>query len=316
MTDSCERNTSIHQGVPRLIRPMDVDVEFSMNKDCPDHSIQQLPVIVPSEAASSLGIFRQQISLYQIFSEVLDQLYTTWNRRDGCSKIHRLHDKLSSWKTSFDAHTASQHSLGSPMGTESFSVYRLRVLAEFARLLIHRTAITFNESEPQFQTSLVIAVESSQTLILLLQDSLYPERLMLTWPFSMPAVLQLGLMLLYPYWIEAPYACLRRATLYESIDKACHLLDAGVKFSDARELTQSDSAKRDSASRFLRELAHRTVTQLIAPESETPRRGEDITGSIFTDALETMNFMDWQSLMLPNDFLYSEMDLVQGFEGT
>jgi hypothetical protein len=85
-----------------------VDIDLSMNGDCDDHSIQLIPKILPGEAASSLALFRQQISLYQIISETLDQLYTTWNRQNCVSKIRNLENTLDSWKRVFPFYSATQ----------------------------------------------------------------------------------------------------------------------------------------------------------------------------------------------------------------
>ena len=285
-----------------------------MTTDVLDHSIQQLPLLVPSEAASSLGLFRQQISLYHIVSELLDQLYTTWSRRDGIAKIRRLEDKLTAWKAGFQFHSATQPLSTAP--SESFPLFRLQVLADFAKLLLHRPALSFNEAEPQFHESLKASVEASDTLIPAIQESIYSRRLIRAWPLATSAVLQLGLTLLYPFWIDAPYARLYPETIRRRIAAVCDLIAASTP--DATMDAYAGGAEgpqQNRVSSFLTELSTFTLDSPKATsQGESSSRTRDTMVSSQADILENMNLADWPSIMLPNNFLISEMDLAQNFE--
>lgn len=67
-------------------------------------------------------------------------------------------------------------------------------------------------------------------------------------------------------------------------------------------------------SEFLEALCNETLDgrQITALDKPTGLAAE-VPGVGQTGALGDMNFPDWQSLMLPNDFLFSEVDLMQSF---
>ena len=127
-------------------------------------------MIIPGEAASPLGLFRQYISLYQIISETLDQLYTTWNRRGGVSKIKGLEMKLDSWLRTLEFNWDPLAVDGGSGCSESFGFTRLKILTEFTRILIHRPALSFEQSEPQFRNSLAISMETAERFLKAIQE--------------------------------------------------------------------------------------------------------------------------------------------------
>lgn len=279
-----------------------------MNTDCPDHSIQQLPVIVPGDAASSLGLFRQYISLYQILSETLDQLYTTWGRRDGVSKIRRLEHKLNSWRQTLQFHSAAQ----SHPAAESFALSRLAALTEFAHLLIHRPALSFDASYPQFTTSLVASVRAAEALLTSIHGSRYCRLLIQAWPLSLSVVVQLGLTFMYPFWVDIPAACLSEEALRERIAAVCELARISVASSPKGAPGESGA----DVGAFLETLCEKTLRahRHMHWESREIRVGELSGGEVEAGGvLGDMDFPDWQSLMLPNEFLFSEWDLTQSF---
>ena len=314
LTDIFDSNTSINRGLPRLVRPADVDVDLSMNTDCPDHSIQQLPVIIPGEAASPLGLFRQYISLYQIISETLDQLYTTWNRRGGVSKIKGLEMKLDSWARMLEFNWDRLGMDDGGSSSESFALVRLKVLTEFARILIHRPALSFEQSEPQFRDSLSTSLETAERLLYAIRESQIPRRLIQAWPLSIAVLLQIGLLFLYPFWLENPQTPLERHMLQERIAAVCEVVQASApsptRRADFEDDTNSDIYQQICG--YLQALCDKTLDMLEVRERNTVERRDDAFPPEQM-AQDGMDYADWHSLMLPNEFLFSEWDLMQNF---
>ncbi|OAA65552.1 Transcription factor [Niveomyces insectorum RCEF 264] len=299
-----DTNTTIHRGIPRLIRPADVDIDLSARTGFSGHSIQQLPVLLPGKTFSPLSLFRQQIALYQILSETVDQLYTTWNRRGSVAKIRSLDDKLATWRRAFRFHSVVQpKDTSSSQDEEPFAVVRLRVLSEFARIFIHRPALTFAHTEPQFRESLVASLEAGDALLAASQGTHRVRRLLRIWPLSLAFLLQLGVLFLYPFWTDDPPCPLDAQLLRDRISAVKSLL----AWLDARDTRTG---------LFLATLCEKTLAANETrrqPQRQLERYSAGMGGLLQQSLSEQANCADWQSLMLPNEFLISEWDLSQSF---
>ena len=166
-------------GLPRLLN--DADVDNDMPADCilEDINAEYVSYPLPGEN-TPLFLFNQYILLSKKLSTVLEQLYTTTQRRGGADKITRLDRDLRVWN----------HTFNGLVQTTSFEIGEytycladetehrenvlmmtwLQLLANIAMLLIHWPALTFSTETPEFVTSLGACVRSSTALIEILDD--------------------------------------------------------------------------------------------------------------------------------------------------
>lgn len=291
-----------------------------MNADCPDTGVQQLPILVPGEA-DALGLFRQQIFIYQIYSEILDLLYTTWNRRDGIVKIANLEHKLKLWKDACrpeDYYEALDPGKNQHVRT---ALLRLLVLGDLGHLLIHRPALTFDPSEPQFATSLTACVQASQSIITRLSQEPDSSYLVGVWPLSISTLYQSTIMLLYPWWLgDQPIAQIPEGALRNHVQQVCQLT-----FYSRRPSTVDGTGEQDSRTtptmthdkdiytelpQFLESLLNLTLHASAGGKGGTLRNNtQDTSNQSQTDTLEDANCRDWESLMLPNAFMSSDWEM-------
>lgn len=283
-----------------------------MNIDCPDTGVQQLPILVPGEV-EALGLFRQQIFIYQIYSEILDLLYTTWNRRDGVTKIADLEHKLDLWKDACrpdDYYDAIPEGENHPIRT---ALLRLSILADLGRLLIHRPALTFDASEPQFETSLTACVQASRAIIGKLHQERSATYLIKTWPLSLSILYQSAIMLLYPSWLGWKSALVTHDALRSHFRQVRELItecqsDTTVQRNEDPQADSANLAKweedlRVQISTFLESLLVLTIN------SDSRSHTQELSGWSHNQSPESGNCADWQSLMLPNAFLSSDFDI-------
>lgn len=160
---------------------------------------------------------------------------------------------------------------------------------------------------------MVAAVESSEALLVALCESQFSHQLVQAWPLSVSLLLQFGLMFLYPFWVEeSPSVLLDRQALQKRIASVKNLLLLNME-NDPRAGAGGNNAGLEIAE-HLDSLCKKTMQRRQAtPEASLPQADGPMEYES-SSMLEHLNYADWQSLMLPNEFLISELDLMQSYE--
>lgn len=178
-----DRITSIVHGLPRLIQDVDVDTDLPVDCDVRDADGDQTSYPLPGES-TPVALYVQYAKLAKLLSAILDQLYTTSHRRGGTEKIARLDRDLRVWHHIFiSSIKASPFEMGDVdhgvLGItgqhsdqyaprERIMIAWLESLANYAMVLIHRPALTFDSKSIQFRHSLNACLRSSTAIIQLM----------------------------------------------------------------------------------------------------------------------------------------------------
>lgn len=206
----------MYHGLPRSIKSADVDVDLTMDVDFHDISIQHLPSPLTGEMTNA-GWFLHHIQIAQILSRCLDQLYTTTQRRGGVEKIAQLESELQLWKRNLPPESLNVLDDHSPLYAASrddpldasglqpgpsFISAWLRLLGELTALLIHRCALTFDRTEPQFLSSLRSSTVAATRILRILHRAREIPLIFWVWPSGLHVIAQSALLLLYSCWLD------------------------------------------------------------------------------------------------------------------
>ncbi|OBT71931.1 hypothetical protein VF21_09020 [Pseudogymnoascus sp. 05NY08] len=201
--------TSLKYGFPKLINDEDDDNDLPVDSDFENMEITQLPLPLPGED-TKFGPFLFYIKLAKILSTCLKQLYTTTRRRQGVEKIASLTRALQAWEsaapsidglaTDMDEVLENQGSSRIEHGNPSFILLWLRLLSLAAMIFVHRPALTYETTQPQFSTSLKICVDSASKIISMLHHYRHEYRLLCMSPIGPSIIFQSALLCLYGHW--------------------------------------------------------------------------------------------------------------------
>lgn len=165
-----------------------------------------------SQVDSALCMF----GLARIVGKMLEQLYTTTNRRGGVAKISQLQADLDVWERSLPQTVDETGGIGTDGGVavESLETFFLRVALCVATVHIHRPALAFTAADPQFSDSLLACGRASARLITLVsrvvpaltdqplapQDTVLKYLVVFLYPNGLNMLWQAGLTILFARW--------------------------------------------------------------------------------------------------------------------
>lgn len=185
----------------------DTDVDNDLPIDCELHDLGStgLQHPLPGEP-TPVFIYIRFIQLTKILSLILSLLYTTTQRREGEEKIVNLDRELRGWYQNLTSAlrlssmlettetTAGKSRLQRFLDTEKLMIAWLDLMANYALVLIHRPALTFDQSSRCFRESLHVAVKASNAILRLASSSTYHRKALDCAPFGPAVVFQSALM--------------------------------------------------------------------------------------------------------------------------
>jgi len=281
--------TSLHYGLPKLINNEDDDNDLPADCDFDDITLTQLPLPFPGES-TKMSPFLCYIKLAKILSAILKELYTTTRRRNGVQKIEQLTRELQVWDSlseitigrfsDVDQDYYGQNRDGD--GRDAMSLW-LHLLSQMALIYIHRPALTFEPSEPQFQTSLRMCSKASENVISLLDMFHGDEKLRRMFPSGPNIIFQCALLCLYRAWHTLPSTNASPLSYIQNderwigpspaVETAASLLDTlnktGLSQSVSAQEFSAKTAPLLQASWVLRHLLTATA-QCVATSTESP----------------------------------------------
>ncbi|KAI8297785.1 Trans-aconitate decarboxylase 1 [Colletotrichum sp. SAR11_59] len=203
--------------MPRLIRDQDVDTDLPSRVDHDQVSRESVAFPLPGERSqvdTALCMFKLAV----IVGEALEKLYTTTRRRGGVAKITQLQAELTMWERMLPTEKLTDTDddggdLLPAVNIDTFEVAFLRAAFCNATVHIHRPALAFTTSDPQFSVSLITCGRASAELIRLfaigIGDETTPRRLDAVtiahlYPNGMHMLWQAGLTILFARWKGQP----------------------------------------------------------------------------------------------------------------
>ncbi|KAG5665026.1 hypothetical protein KAF25_008760 [Fusarium avenaceum] len=217
---SLDTFSSAYHGMPRLIRDQDVDTDLPTSVDHDLLSRTHVEFPLPGERSqvdTAISLFK----LARIIGRTLEDLYTTTRRRGGIAKISRLQAELSMWeRVVLEPEVDTEPP--TPASSKSLEAAFLRVAHCVATIHIHRPALSFTTTDPQFITSLKACGQASAKLVELLFSSVgilgtrhaagqemavdWPETMLVTllYPNGIHMLWQAGLTILFTGWKGYP----------------------------------------------------------------------------------------------------------------
>ncbi|KAL3473840.1 fungal-specific transcription factor domain-containing protein [Aspergillus californicus] len=226
-----DRFTAIVHGLPPLITDADVDNDMPTDCHLQDLDAAELLYPLPGET-TSVFLFNHYVNMGKKISSILELLYTTTQRRHGTIKIARLNRDMSVWSQNLDAvddnsepsrrYTDQACDSSSPMGLW------LRLLTEFALLLIHRPGLTFDGNTLEFANCLVACTRSSTNILHILRGSRKAHLFRSLFPFGPGLVFQCALMHVFCQCKSSSLNLTGMPSLHQSIDdisKAIEILE-------------------------------------------------------------------------------------------
>lgn len=172
-------------------------MEYPLDCEMDQVEASQLNLPLPGES-TAVSDFIAFAHLSRILAGILQQLYTTTDRRHGEKKITKLRGELQAWSQHFRTKLADPVAL--PSGSiedADFPRLWLSALLAKAEILIHRPGLTFDENSPEFRDCLDHCSGSSAVLIQLLCSHCGRECLAWMMPLGPATLFQSGLMHLY-----------------------------------------------------------------------------------------------------------------------
>lgn len=157
--------------------------------------MSELPVPLPGENTEA-SMFISLAKLSNIMQQMTRMLFTTTDRRDGETKIHKLDRQLRVWQYE-SLEPMQTRDMGESQGL--FSA-RLQVLSHFCMLLIHQPGLTLEEENPQFARSMTVSLQSALNVLLTLTESKAERTASYLQPNPVRMIFQSGLMCLYFAW--------------------------------------------------------------------------------------------------------------------
>ncbi len=291
--------------MPRLIRDEDVDTDFPTRVGHDLLSRTHVGFPLPGEATqvdSALLFFK----IARIMGQILQNLYTTTQRRGGVQKIARFQAELDMWERSLISHTpkdSSQDFEASGLET-SLPLSFLRVTHCLVTIHIHRPALSFTTPHPQFSKSLEVCCSASANLIKLLCGSLrsltslvdsgelFPIALCVTllYPHGAHVLWQAALTILFARWKGQPLSITEGdddQLVQECIDALYELHK--VTNNPGKDILQSAEA--------LEEMRLKTFSSMnAAPRSPTDQLQWNVWDWPMASALEMTNALDLMPL--------------------
>jgi hypothetical protein len=191
-----------------LIQDTDVDNDLPIDCELEDLGSAGLSHPLPGEP-TPVFIYIRFIQLSKIISMILSLLYTTTQRREGEEKIVNLDRELRGWSQNLNSalHLSSSlenvdKALPKPrlqrfLDTEKLMIAWLDIMANYALVLIHRPALTFDQSTPCFRESLNVAVKATSAILWLSSASAFHRKALDCAPFGPAVVFQSALMQIF-----------------------------------------------------------------------------------------------------------------------
>lgn len=163
-------------GLPKSLRDQDIDTDGPSEVDDDLVSAEGYLATVPGEPTGMMA-FVSLVKVARIVARAQEILYTTTNRRGTSAKIRILDRLLNQWANTLPDHFQINFNELSDMSPEEAladlgrgapEVVFIQLVYLYARLMIHRPALSFKPQTDQSQISLLRCVETSMQIILLL----------------------------------------------------------------------------------------------------------------------------------------------------
>ncbi|KAI9836894.1 MAG: hypothetical protein M1819_001059 [Sarea resinae] len=205
--------TALTLGLPKSLRDPDIDVDYPSDVD--DDSLTEtnyLPVL-PGEP-TRISTFISLCKLSSIMSQTVEMLYTTTDRRGGPAKIIHLTRLLDAWEaSSLQEDTSAEDALG--FESQHGAVYppaelHKKILLNYIRWIVHRPALSFGITEPQYSASLH---QCTQAVVNLIRDIRAAVHLLNRIPINTiikcHTVWLAGIAVLFRLWLHHGKQCCR-----------------------------------------------------------------------------------------------------------
>jgi hypothetical protein len=192
---------STYHGLPRTLRDQDIDTDMPASVSHDQITTEKIAFPLPGEASemdSALLFFR----LAKIMGATLESLYTTTRRRGGVQKIARLQGELDLWTRDVDSYRQSNAADDDRKDYPLQGKVFLRYIHYIVVLHVHRPALTFDKSHPQFQDSLRRSATAAEHILDILTTKQIDELGVLVYPSGLHVIWQAALLLLYNSWIS------------------------------------------------------------------------------------------------------------------
>ncbi|KFZ08143.1 hypothetical protein V502_09513 [Pseudogymnoascus sp. VKM F-4520 (FW-2644)] len=193
-------------GSPKSLRDQDIDADGPSEVDDDLVSAEGYVAALPGEPTGMMA-FVALVKVARILAQTLEILYTTTNRRGTPAKIRSLDRLLDQWANVLPDHLQVSFvdmALMSPeealadLGQGAPEVVFIQLVYLYARLVIHRPALSFKPQTDQSQASLLKCMEVNiQTLLLLSHFRQYLLVFDINPGAHVYTVWQCGLMLMY-----------------------------------------------------------------------------------------------------------------------
>lgn len=255
---------SLQYGLPKIINNEDDDNDLPADSDFDDITLTQLPLPLPGEN-TKMSPFLVYIRLVKILSGILKELYTTTRRRSGPQKIEQLTRELQVWESISEPTIGRFSDLGQDYGQvdesgRDFMSLWLHLLSQMALVYIHRPALTFDPSEPQFISSIATCSKASENVISLLHIYRGDEQLFRLFPSGPNIIFQCALLCLYQAW--------HNLTLPKVASPSSLIWDQNLQSGPALVI--------DAAASLLEEL-HQTESPRFALNQDLPLKSNPLT---------------------------------------
>jgi hypothetical protein len=314
-----------------LIQDTDDDNDLPIDCELDDLGPTGLSHPLPGEP-TPVFIYLRFIQLSKIISMILGLLYTTTQRREGEERIVNLDRELRGWSQNLNSAlrlSSSLENVDKPLpnsrlqrflDTEKLMIAWLDLMANYALVLIHRPALTFDQSTSRFRESLNVAVKASATILWLSSSSSFHRKALECAPFGPALVFQSALMQIFNSCLgEFGALSTDTALAQKTVREAIRLLQEMLERSNADLISQkkllgnavsllntlsaeflgSETPTRDSnlfppalstLGQDGTEVAGQTTTWMSPPPFT-----EDVQGDLDywnTSALESLNHLD------------------------
>lgn len=232
------RYTALIHGLPRLLQDADIDNDLPIDCELDDSGQAGLSHPLPGEP-TPVSVYIHYVQLSKIVSAMLGQLYTTTQRREGEEKILNLDRDLRGWHQNLCSALRIAPTLECAetlphkarlqrfLDCENFTIAWLDLMANYALVLIHRPALTFDKRTTRFRESLNVAVKASAAIIRLADCSSFHRRAIDCAPFGPAVIFQSALMQIFNVCLGEFGVLAALATPASAIvDEAVRLLQA------------------------------------------------------------------------------------------
>lgn len=162
------------EGLPKSFRDQDIDVELPSDVDDEFVTATGYLLSLPGEP-TGMTAFVSLVKVVRVLSNTLEMLYTTTDRRRCVTKIASINRQLDQWVHTLPDHLQIYHpatatepeDMFEGLGSLEPAVLFLHMTYFYVCIAVHRVALSFPPSVPQYKVSLVQCMKAAKELIYL-----------------------------------------------------------------------------------------------------------------------------------------------------